>query len=141
MNEATNLNPTLILRRAVIGGVIGGVLFGIMMAMNNMLPMVAGLIRNNSPIVGFIVHIVISIGLAVPYAVLEKRFSNSNWLIIAVVGAIYGVIWWVLGALILMPLMLEMGEMVMVVGAMQIQSLIGHIVYGVALTVALKAIK
>ena len=40
-------------------------------------------------------------------------------------------IWWVLGALILMPLMLGMTQMIFVIGQMQWMSLMGHIVYTV----------
>jgi uncharacterized membrane protein YagU involved in acid resistance len=50
----------------------------------------------------------------------------------------YGIIWWVLGALILMPIMLGMNAMVLQIGDMQWMSLIGHIVFGVILTIAYK---
>ena len=46
-------------------------------------------------------------------------------------GAVYGVIWWVLGALLMMPLMLGMGEMVFAIQQPQIMSLIGHVIFGV----------
>lgn len=51
---------------------------------------------------------------------------------------VYGIIWWVLGALILMPIMLGMGQMVFVIEGMQIESLIGHIIFGVILTAVYK---
>jgi hypothetical protein len=41
------------------------------------------------------------------------------------------VIWWILGALLLMPLMLGMREMVLVIGGAQWMSLVGHLLYGV----------
>jgi uncharacterized membrane protein YagU involved in acid resistance len=46
-------------------------------------------------------------------------------------GMINGVVWWVLGALILMPLGLGMTEMVLKVGTDQWFSLMGHLIYGV----------
>ncbi len=41
-----------------------------------------------------------------------------------------GVIWWVLGALIMMPLALGMNQMVFAIGQPQVMSLVGHLVYG-----------
>jgi len=46
-------------------------------------------------------------------------------------GIAYGAIWWVLGALIMMPLMLGMNQMVLVIGTDQWLSLAGHMVNGV----------
>jgi hypothetical protein len=46
-------------------------------------------------------------------------------------GALNGIIWWILGALILMPLMLGMGDMVFVIGGDQWMSLVGHLIFGV----------
>ena len=48
-----------------------------------------------------------------------------------VAGMIYGVIWWVLGALILMPLMLGMSAMVLQIGDTQWASLMGHAIFGI----------
>jgi uncharacterized membrane protein YagU involved in acid resistance len=52
-----------------------------------------------------------------------------------VAGAAYGIVWWVLGALILMPLMLGMTQMVLAVGGPQWMSLLGHVIYGAILGV------
>jgi uncharacterized membrane protein YagU involved in acid resistance len=49
----------------------------------------------------------------------------------AVAGVVYGIVWWVLGALISMPLMLGMPQMVFVIEQPQIMSLMGHVIYGV----------
>jgi hypothetical protein len=48
-----------------------------------------------------------------------------------VVGAVYGVIWSVLGALILMPLLLGMADIVLVIGQPQVMSLMGYLISGV----------
>lgn len=45
---------------------------------------------------------------------------------------------WVLGALVIMPA--GMGMPVLQIGQMQLQSLIGHLVYGVALGVVFQAL-
>jgi hypothetical protein len=44
---------------------------------------------------------------------------------------INGVIWWVLGALALMPIGLGMANMVLQIGTAQWLSLMGHLIYGI----------
>ncbi|MEX2551201.1 MAG: DUF6789 family protein, partial [Nitriliruptoraceae bacterium] len=51
-------------------------------------------------------------------------------------GAVYGVIAWVVGALVIMPMWLGMSEMVFVVGQDQVLSLVGHVVFGIVLGAA-----
>jgi hypothetical protein len=41
-----------------------------------------------------------------------------------------GIVWWVLGALIMMPLMLGMTDMIFHIGQDQWLSLMGHIIFG-----------
>jgi hypothetical protein len=118
--------------KGAIAGLGGGVVFGMMMAMMGMLPMVAGLFGSESPIVGAIVHMVISavIGAFYGAALTLGRFKLSTGLAV-VSGLINGVIWWVLGALIMMPIGLGMVDMVFQVGEMQWLSLMGHLIYGI----------
>ncbi|MEA3336296.1 MAG: hypothetical protein U9R25_10330 [Chloroflexota bacterium] len=113
-----------------IAGLGGGLVFGMMMAMMGMLPMVAMLVKSQSPIVGFIVHMAISAGIGGVYGLVASRLPQTTGTAI-VAGAINGVIWWVLGALILMPLMLGMGDMVLKIGSDQWLSLMGHMIFGV----------
>lgn len=112
-----------------LAGLIGGLAFGAMMAAGGMLPMVGMLVGQENAAVGFIVHLLISVGLGVVYGMVAVRLP-SGWLAAAVAGLVYGAIWWVLGALVLMPLMLGMAGMVLVIGAPQWMSLLGHLVYG-----------
>lgn len=119
-----------------IAGLIGGVAFGILMAMMNMLPMVAMLVRSESAVVGFIVHLVISAGIGASFGLLLTFLPIRGRAPTVVVGAVYGAIWWVLGALVLMPLMLGMNEMVLQIGEMQWYSLMGHLIYGVVAGIA-----
>jgi hypothetical protein len=118
-------------RAGAMGGIVGGILFGIMMASMGMLPMVGMLVGSESAIVGFIVHILISIIFGGIYGAVMSRFVTTFPLALGS-GAVNGVVWWVLGALIMMPLMLGMTQMVFVVGEMQWMSLLGHLIYGVA---------
>jgi len=113
-----------------IAGLGGGVVFGMMMAMMGMLPMVAMLVRSESAVVGFLVHMVISAGIGAFYSLVASRLPKTVGVGI-VAGAVNGMVWWVLGALILMPLMLGMGEMVLKIGQTQWLSLMGHVIYGI----------
>jgi uncharacterized membrane protein YagU involved in acid resistance len=120
-----------------IGGLAGGIVFGIMMGMQNMLPMVGMLVGQENALIGFVVHMVISAFIGGTFGLIATRLP-SGFATLVIVGAIYGVLWWVLGALILMPLMLGMNAMVLQIGEMQISSLVGHVVFGLLMGAAYK---
>jgi uncharacterized membrane protein YagU involved in acid resistance len=113
-----------------IAGMGGGAVFGMMMALMGMLPMVAMLVGSQSAGVGFLVHMVISAGIGAFYGLIAGRLPQTTGSAL-VAGMINGVIWWVLGALVLMPLMLGMGDMVFHIGTDQWFSLMGHVIFGV----------
>jgi hypothetical protein len=124
----------------VIGGLIGGVVFGMMMQLMDMMGLVAMLVGSESPVVGWLVHLVISAFIGATFAVLLGRGATRP-ATSALVGAGYGIVWWIIGALLLMPAKLGMNDMIFHVGTTQWQSLMGHVIYGLltGLTVALLA--
>ena len=132
MATATTVKPNTLsgVKVGIVAGLGGGLVFGMLMAMMNMLPMIAGLVKSDSPVVGFGVHLGISAFIGAVYGVIANRLP-SRGLALIVVGAVYGMIWWVLGALIAMPVMLGMTQMVFVIEQPQIMSLMGHVIYGV----------
>jgi hypothetical protein len=114
----------------VLGGVAGGIVFGIMMGVMGMLPMVAGLVGSSSALIGFGVHIVISIIIGIGFGFLfgewSKTFGSAS-----VWGLVYGAIWWVLGPLTLMPLMMGMGvQFASAFTTPRLMSLVGHLLFG-----------
>lgn len=113
-----------------IAGLVGGAFFGMMMAMMGMLPMVAMLVGSQDPMIGFLVHMAISAAIGGVYGLVAGRLPQ-RYGVAALAGAVNGVIWWVLGALIMMPLMLGMSAMVLQIGEAQWMSLIGHLIFGV----------
>ena len=115
-----------------VAGLIGGVPFGIMMGM---MPMIGMLVRVDSACVGVFVHAAISAITGAIYGFFAVRFPLT-WRNAALGGLIYGVIWWVLGALILMPAILGMFQMIFVIGQMQWMSLLGHIIFGEVLALS-----
>ncbi len=113
-----------------IAGLGGGLVFGMLMAIMGMLPMIGMLVGQQNAIVGFIVHMVISATLGALYGLIAGRLP-IKWGTAIIAGVVYGMVWWVLGGLIAMPLMLGMTQAVLVVGSAQWMSLIGHVIYGV----------
>lgn len=118
------------IKSGIWAGIIAGVVFGAMMGMMGMLPMVAKLFGGEAAFLGFVIHIVFSaiiggfFGLFLGHTALEKGIG-------ILLGLVYGLVWWVLGPLIIMPVWLGMGVQLSVAGAqMSLPSLWGHLVYG-----------
>lgn len=129
-----------LLVQGAIAGLAGGVVFGIMMGMMGMLPMVGMLVGSESAVVGFIVHMAISAFIGGVYGLVIGRFPNTTPVALGG-GVVNGIVWWVLGALTLMPLMLGMSQMVFVVEQAQWMSLLGHIIYGVVTALVFLALR
>jgi len=115
----------------VIGGILGGIVFGMLMAMMGMLPTIASMVGSSSPVVGFGVHLMISILIGLGLTVLFGNSLLTGYGRGALVGLGYGAIWWVLGPLMIMPLM--MGMPLFALDAAALMSLMGHMIYGVIL--------
>ncbi|MFI1409881.1 hypothetical protein ACH4Y0_08170 [Streptomyces sp. NPDC020707] len=117
----------------VIAGLAGGVIFtGVMVAVG-FLPTVAALIGSDSTVVGLVVHLLISQAIGVTYAVFFRRrsfdpASGIGW------GVSYGFLWWFLGNLTLLPVLLgatpQRNDAAL---ARSFPSLVGHLAYGAVL--------
>jgi uncharacterized membrane protein YagU involved in acid resistance len=128
-DQTANRSLTKAAAAGAIAGLGGGLIFGILMGMMGMLPMIGMLVGQQNAVVGFIVHMVISALIGGVFGAIASRLT-SGWGVTAGAGVVYGFAWWVLGALILMPLFLGMTQMVLVVGGPQWMSLMGHMIYG-----------
>ncbi|HYT54228.1 MAG TPA: hypothetical protein VEQ38_05905 [Verrucomicrobiae bacterium] len=131
---------------AIAAGLLGGVVFGIMMQMMNaptpeggqmpMMAMVAKVVRSDSMAAGWIYHLFNS---AVIGGIFGWLLGNRSQRIGAGLGwgALYGFVWWILGALILMPLFLGMPPLAPLMMApmrpVAMGSLMGHLIYGIIL--------
>jgi uncharacterized membrane protein YagU involved in acid resistance len=119
----------------IIGGVVGGLAFGALMAMMGMLPMVASIVGSKSAVVGFVYHMFNSVVIGALFGLILGSLSRT-YVKGAVFGLLYGVVWWVLGPMILMPLLLGMGSegIASQFGAAfstpMLMSLLGHLIYG-----------
>lgn len=126
----------------VVGGLVGGVAFGFMMLAEDMLPMVAMLVESESVGVGWVVHLAISIFAGAVFGVIGAMLTSSLQASVGKLvpaslglGLVYGVIWWVLGALLIMPARLGMTDMIFAWTDTARSSLIGHLVFGALLGV------
>lgn len=137
------------LTAGVIAGLIAGLVFGIMMTIMHaptpgggsmpMMAMVAQVVNSKSLGVGWLYHLFNSAVIGALFGwILGGRIAGyggaAGW------GAIYGVFWWVLGGLILMPIFLGMSAFAPLQMPMMrpvaFASLMGHIIFGVLLGAA-----
>jgi hypothetical protein len=130
----------------VAGGLIAGVVFGIMMQLMKaptpegmqvpMMMMVAKVVRSNSLAVGWLYHLLNSAVIGGLFGMLlgGKLLSVGAGVLW---GAFYGVFWWVLGGLILMPILLGMPAFSALRDPMMrpvaMGSFVGHLIFGVIL--------
>ena len=117
------------MRRGIVPGVIAGYIF-LAYAGPGMQDMVGGMIGADS-FVGFILHVVISIVIGALYTGLFMQYVDlGNPLVNIVVGGlIYGLIWWIIGGNIIMPVVAGGDLLQLTIGP----SFFGHIVFGHAL--------
>ena len=117
------------MRRGIVPGVIAGYIF-LAYAGPGMQDMIGGMISADS-FVGFILHIIISIVIGALYTgVFIQYVDLGNPLVNIVVGGlIYGLIWWIIGGNIIMPIVAGGDILQLSIGP----SFYGHIVFGHAL--------
>ncbi len=133
----------------IIAGLIGGLVFGMMMQMMTaptpeggtmpMMAMVAMVVGSKSALVGWLYHLFNSAVIGGLFGLLLGNLiggygSGLGW------GALYGIVWWVLGALILMPMLLGMPAFAPLQMEMMRSvawgSLMGHTIFGLILGAA-----
>jgi len=116
----------------IAGGLAGGLVFGLLMQMMDMIGMVAQLVGSSSAAIGWIVHLAISAFSGALFAILLGAFAKAL-VPAALVGMAYGVAWWILGALLIMPA--QLGMPVFQLNSTAWQSLLGHLLFGLVLGV------
>lgn len=134
MATVANTTTNTVAQRLIggaIGGAAGGLLFGAVMGFGGMLPMVGMLVGTDTVLVGFVVHMVISVIIGAAFGFLAGFVKVTSYQQGALWGLGYGALWWVLGPLMLMPLMMGMGLMFhAALDPGRLMSLGGHLVYG-----------
>lgn len=140
-----------VLTAGAVAGLLAGVVFGLMMQMMSapgpggssmpMMAMVAQIVGSSSVAVGWLYHLFNSAVIGAAFGLLLGGRVGGSVRRGAALGAGYGILWWILGGLILMPLFLGMPPLAPVRMApmrpVAMGSLVGHLVYGVVLGVSL----
>lgn len=131
---------------AIGAGLIAGIVFGVMMQLMmaptpeggrmSMLAMVGQIVGSPTIVAGWLYHLFNSAVIGAIFGwLLGHRVhgyaSGLGW------GTAYGVAWWIMGGLILMPILLGMPAfaplMMPPMRIVAIASLIGHVIYGAIL--------
>jgi uncharacterized membrane protein YagU involved in acid resistance len=113
-----------------LAGLVGGLVFGAAMTQLGLLPTIAVLVRSESDVAGFMVHIGAAaiIGAGFGLLVWYQRPGAGETLFW---GLAYGTFWWFLGPLTLLPLLLGRGLTWDVHAAQDaFPALLGHVLYG-----------
>ena len=130
----------------VVGGLIAGLVFGMMMTMMHaptpqggpvrVMGMIAMIVGSTSVAIGWLYHLVNS-------AVIGGLFGllTGTWLAqgrnVLVLGVVYGLVWWMVGGLVLMPLLLGMPPFApLLMPPMRMLaagSMMGHAIFGLIL--------
>jgi hypothetical protein len=110
--------------------VAGGLVFSVVMVEVGFLPTVASLVGGTSPWLGFAVHVSISTLIGMSYGILFRDEAPNFGSGIAW-GLVYGLVWWFLGPLTLLPVLLG-GPVTWTTKAAHLflPSLVGHLLYG-----------
>ncbi|GAB2817105.1 hypothetical protein GCM10027176_22160 [Actinoallomurus bryophytorum] len=119
----------------MLAGLAGGLVFGAAMRSLGLLSSVAALARSGSPVLGFALHMVIAalVGAGFGLLAVHQRIRSYE---LVFWGLAYGVFWWFLGALTLLPLLA--GTPVtwsLRTAQATVPSLLGHLYYGVVTAV------
>jgi uncharacterized membrane protein YagU involved in acid resistance len=118
------------LRWGALSSLAGGLLFAMVMAAVGAFSRVAGLVGSDSPVLGFVVHMVVSALIGMTYGTLFQRESPNFGSGVAW-GLVYGLIWWFVGWMTLLPILTGRPFDWSANAAGQVMpSLIGHLLYG-----------
>src|SRR6266436_8219860 len=115
-----------------VASLVGGVLFTVVLLVIGFLPKVANIIGSSSLILGFIVNMLISTLIGMTYGLLF-RYEAPDFGSGVAWGLVYGLMWWFIGPLTLLPILLggTFNWTTETAGAL-LPSLIGHLIYGAA---------
>jgi len=127
--------------RGAVAGIAGGLLFTVVMVQIGFLGTVAALVGATSDLTGFAVHLAISVVIGASYGLAFRAqtydpASGLGW------GAAYGLLWWVLGAITLLPVLLGgTPQWSAAAAADAFPSLVGHLAYGAGLGLVYHALE
>jgi hypothetical protein len=128
--EGAGVNILRSLGWGALGGLAGGLVSSPIMFATGVLPKIAGLDTPFSIVRGLLLHLLVSGLIGMTFGVLFRREFSSFGLGVGW-GWLFGVIWWYLGPMTFLPLLLT-GETDWRASAASalLPSLMGHLIYG-----------
>ena len=113
-----------------LAGLVGGLISSPVMLATGMLPKIAGLGSGFSILGGLLIHLFISALIGMSYGLLFRNEASSLGLGVAW-GWLFGLIWWYLGPMTFLPLMLTgVCDWSTEAASSLLPSLMGHLIYG-----------
>lgn len=128
--EGPGLNVLRSLAWGALAGLAGGVVSSPVMLATSALPTIAGLNTNFLGFHGLVVHLAVSTLIGMSFGLLF-RHESYNFGLGVMWGWLFGLIWWYLGPMTLMPLLLT-GECDWSTSAVSalLPALMGHLIFG-----------
>ncbi|MBH0320534.1 hypothetical protein [Bacillus cereus] len=127
-----SVNKTI--KTGIIGGIIGGIIFGIIMQMMGKIAMIAGMMGSSSLLSGWIIHMMISIIFGITFGLLTSVIKNR-----LVLTIVFGVGIWIVGPLVIMPIMMGMRtNLLNAFAPQQLMSLGTHLFFSIIIAIAFK---
>ena len=118
-----------LVKASLIGSTVAGVAFGIYLQVTGMIPVLASMLGSESLALGWILHMMISWIFGLGYGAMTMLSSRYYML-----GVLHGVIIWVIGPLLVMPMMMGMGPMIgQMFAGEQLMSLVTHLAFSLIL--------
>jgi hypothetical protein len=115
-----------------LAGLAGGLVSSPVMLATGILPKVAGLDTSFSTLLGLLVHLFVSSLLGMSFGLLFRGEASSLGLGVSW-GWLFGMIWWYLGPMTLLPLLLTgVCDWSPSAASALLPSLMGHLIYGAA---------
>jgi uncharacterized membrane protein YagU involved in acid resistance len=123
-----------------LAGLIGGIAFGAAMLELGVLPTVASLVRTDSPVIGFVVHMAIAAIVGAGLGILLRGRWPAGDLVFW--GVAYGAFFWFLGPITIQPLVIgRLPTWDVPAAQAAYPSLLGHVIWGATAGIALVVIK
>ena len=132
--RSASAGTTFSLPRALVGGglagIVGGWAFGKWMERVQYFPLIAGLVHSTSRAVGVTLHFAIAVTIGATFGLLFSREIRGLGSSMSY-GAAYGVVWWFVGPLTLLPALTHRPIDYSAAHASTLfGSLVGHVIYG-----------
>ena len=129
--DRLNLSYLQMIKLSLIASTVAGVLFGFFMQMRGMIVMIASMVGSESVVLGWTMHMMISWIFGIGFGVMT--LISRKYILL---GVIHGILIWIIGPLLVMPIMMGMGPMISeMFTSAQLMSLVTHLGFSLILAI------